>query len=156
MKQLLKKSALLLGVAGVYLVYSVGIRHDRPMLAKPSSLGSPNSSPSTRTGNSGGGRPVSSVSSYKDGIYTGSVANAYYGNVQVAVTIAGGQITDVKFLQYPDTHTTSVFINNQAMPFLKQEAIQAQSANVQIITGATYTSEAFNQSLQAALTQART
>ena len=86
--------------------------------------------------------------------YTGSSADAYYGNVQVSAIISGGKITDVKFLQYPDTHNTSVIINQQAMPYLKQEAIKAQSPNVQIISGATFTSQAFQQSLQAALSQA--
>lgn len=91
---------------------------------------------------------------YKDGTYTGSVADAYYGYVQVQVTVSGGRITSVTFLQYPDTHSTSIAINNQAMPYLQQEAIQAQSANVNIVSGATDTSVAFQQSLQSALSQA--
>lgn len=92
---------------------------------------------------------------YKDGTYTGSAADAYYGNVQVQATIQGGNITNVAFLQYPDTHSTSVQINTQAMPYLQQEAIQAQSATVNIVSGATDTSEAFQQSLASALTQAQ-
>jgi len=95
-----------------------------------------------------------SSTQYKEGTYTGSVADAYYGNVQVAVVISGGKLTDIKVLQYPNTHSTSVAINQQALPYLKQEAIQAQSANVQIISGATFTSQAFAQSLSAALSQA--
>ncbi len=91
---------------------------------------------------------------YKDGTYTGSAADAYYGTVQVAAVISGGKITDVKFLQYPDTHSTSVFINQQAMPYLTQEAVQAQSANVNIVSGATETSMAFQKSLGSALVQA--
>jgi uncharacterized protein with FMN-binding domain len=92
---------------------------------------------------------------YVNGTYTGSVADAYYGNVQVEAIINGGKLADVQFLQYPDTHSTSVYINSQAMPYLKQEAIQAQSANVNIISGATDTSMAFQQSLGAALAQAK-
>ena len=92
---------------------------------------------------------------YVDGSYTGSVADAYYGNVQVQAVVSGGKITDVQFLQYPNTHSTSVYINSQAMPFLKQEAIQSQSANVSIVSGATDTSMAFQQSLAAALAQAK-
>ncbi len=92
---------------------------------------------------------------YKDGTYTGSAADAYYGTVQVAAVISGGKITDVKFLQYPDTHSTSVFINQQAMPYLTQEAVQAQSANVNIVSGATETSMAFQKSLGSALVQAK-
>jgi uncharacterized protein with FMN-binding domain len=91
---------------------------------------------------------------YKDGTYTGSVADAYYGYVQVQATISGGRIANVTFLQYPNTHSTSIMINQQAMPYLQQEAIQAQSASVNIVSGATDTSMAFQQSLQSALAQA--
>ena len=92
---------------------------------------------------------------YKDGTYTGSTEDAYYGNVQVSATVSGGKLSDVNFLQYPDSHDTSVMINQQAMPYLKQEAIQAQSAQVQVISGATFTSQAFIQSLTNALSSAR-
>ncbi|MDR3642837.1 MAG: FMN-binding protein [Candidatus Doudnabacteria bacterium] len=93
---------------------------------------------------------------YTDGQYTGTVADAYYGNVQVKVTVSGGKITDVIFLQYPSDRSTSRYINGQAMPYLKQEAIAAQSASVDIVSGATDTSQAFQQSLAAALAQAKT
>lgn len=91
---------------------------------------------------------------YKDGTYTGSVEDAYYGNVQVQVNISGGKISDVAFLQYPNDNGTSRFINSQAIPYLKQETLQAQSANVNIISGASDTSMAFQQSLSNALSQA--
>ena len=91
---------------------------------------------------------------YKDGTYTGSTADAFYGYVQVKATVSGGKLTDVTFLQYPDTHSTSVYINSQAMPYLTQEALAVQSANVNIISGATDTSLAFRQSLSSALAQA--
>ncbi len=91
---------------------------------------------------------------YKDGNYTGSVADAYYGNVQVQAVISGGKITDVKFLQYPNDNHTSIRINSQAMPYLTTEAIQAQSAKVNTVSGASATSGAFVQSLTVALSQA--
>lgn len=91
---------------------------------------------------------------YKNGTYTGSVADAFYGNIQVQVTISGGQITDVAFLQYPNDRRTSQMINSQAMPMLKQEAIQAQSAQVSGVSGATATSQAFIESLGSVLSQA--
>lgn len=92
---------------------------------------------------------------YKDGIYTGISADAYYGKIQVRITISGGKITDVVFLDYPQDRGTSREINGQAMPFLKQEAIAAQSANVDIVSGATDSSLAFRQSLASALAQAK-
>lgn len=91
---------------------------------------------------------------YKNGTFVGSVADAFYGNVQVQVVIQGGKITDVQFLQYPNDRQTSIAINSQAMPYLRAEAIQAQSANVAGVSGATATSQAFIQSLAAALSQA--
>jgi uncharacterized protein with FMN-binding domain len=92
---------------------------------------------------------------YKNGTYNGPVTNAYYGNVQVQVVIQNGKITNVTFLDYPHDRRTSQEINSQAMPWLTQEAIQAQSANINIISGATLTSEAFANSLQAALVSAQ-
>ena len=92
---------------------------------------------------------------YKDGTYTGSSADAYYGNVQVQAVVQSGKLTNVTFLDYPQTHQTSVYINSQAMPYLTQEAIQAQSANVNVVSGATLTSQAFMQSLASALAQAK-
>jgi len=92
---------------------------------------------------------------YKDGSYTGDVVDAFYGNIQVKAVISNGLIADVIFLQYPNDRNTSVEINTQAMPILKQEAIAAQSANVDGVSGASSTSPAFIQSLQSALDQAK-
>ncbi|MGB3328055.1 MAG: FMN-binding protein [Thermomicrobiales bacterium] len=91
---------------------------------------------------------------WRDGVYTGDSANASWGDVQVQVTIAGGSITDVTFTTYPNHRNRSVSINDQAMPILSQEAIAAQSAQVDIVSGATDTSIAFIQSLDSALQQA--
>lgn len=91
---------------------------------------------------------------YKNGTYTGSVADAFYGNVQVQAVISGGKLVDVKWLQYPNDRQTSIEINSQAMPLLTQEAIQVQSANVAGVSGASATSAAFIESLGSALQQA--
>jgi uncharacterized protein with FMN-binding domain len=92
---------------------------------------------------------------YRDGAYTGSVADAQWGYIQVKVIIQQGAITDVQFLQYPNERERSVLINNYADPQLTSEAIQAQSAEVDLVTGATDTSEAFVQSLSDALAGAK-
>lgn len=92
---------------------------------------------------------------FKNGSYTGSAQDAYYGTVEVQATIASGKITDVTFLLYPSDRSTSRFINSQAMPMLTQEAVAAQSANVNIVSGATETSLAFRQSLADALALAK-
>ncbi len=86
------------------------------------------------------------------------VAYAIENHAAAAVASATtGSVTSpaVQFLQYPNERSTSVRINSFADPQLEQEAIQAQSANVNIVTGATLTSEGFQQSLQATLGQAK-
>lgn len=94
------------------------------------------------------------VGQYRDGTYTGSVADAFYGNIQVRAIIQGGRLADVVFLQYPNDRSRSISINTQAMPYLKSEAVSVQSANVNIISGASDSSMAFQESLRVALAQA--
>ncbi len=91
---------------------------------------------------------------YKNGQYTGNVADAFYGQMQVKAIISGGKLTDIQFLQYPNHAGHSSQISSSSLPQLKSEAIHAQNANVNIISGATQTSQAFIQSLASALSQA--
>jgi len=90
----------------------------------------------------------------RDGTYTGSRADALYGIVQVSAAISGGKLTDVKFLSYPNDRDNSRAISQYAMPILKSEAIRVQNASVDIVSGATLTSEAFRESLSSALAKA--
>src|ERR1035437_3970485 len=92
---------------------------------------------------------------YNDGGYVGPSVDAYFGNVQVKAIISNGRLTDVQFLDYPQDRSTSVRINSRALPILRQEAISAQSANINAVSGASATSPAFIESLTAALNQAR-
>ncbi len=123
--------------------------------SSPSSASPASSGATTHSTSPASAAPPKPKGQYVDGNYTGSVADAYYGYVQVQAIIQGGKITDVKFLQYPSSHSTSVYINSQAMPYLTQEAIQAQSANINGVSGATATSQAFAQSLYSALAKAK-
>jgi len=99
--------------------------------------------------------PVKSVGQFKDGTYTGISADATYGNIQVKAIISGGKITDVQFLDSPHSRDYSVQVNAMAKPLLRQEAIQTQSAKVNGVSGATFSSRAFIQSLTSALAQAK-
>lgn len=74
-----------------------------------------------------------------------------YGIVQVQATITDGKITDVTALAYPDRERRDVEINEQAIPELRNQVLAAQSANVQGVSGATYTTEGYLTSLQSAL-----
>ena len=98
---------------------------------------------------------VAVAGGYRDGSYTGQVTDAQWGYVQVQVAVTQGRITQVQFLKYPSDRSRSVRINQFADPVLVREAIQAQSAQVDIVSGATDSSEAFIQSLSDALSQAQ-
>jgi len=151
----MKKYAIGIMALGILVVYSIGIRHQQPKII-PSSAATTSGSgmPPTNDSSSSNTSQTSTTGTYKDGTYTGTTEDAYYGKVQVQARISGGKITDVTFLQYPNTHSTSVYINRQAMPYLQQETIKAQSASVNVVSGATYTSQAFIKSLSNALSQA--
>lgn len=98
--------------------------------------------------------PVVNQGKYKNGTYTGTKADANYGIIQVQAIITNGKISDVKFLSYPKSKQHSVEVSNYAIPILKKEAITVQSENVDAVSGASYTSTAFIESLGGALAQA--
>ncbi len=97
--------------------------------------------------------PATPQGRYKNGVYTSAVTDAYYGNVQIKTTISGGNITNIVFLQYPADRSTSRQIAEYSMPILVQEAITAQNANIDGVSGATATSRAFIEALQGTLTR---
>lgn len=98
---------------------------------------------------------VKIAGAYSDGTYTGDSVDAYYGNVQVQAIISNGKIVDIKFLSYPNDRKTSAQISAKATPVLISEAIAAQNAKVDVVSGATETSQAFKQSLASALVKAK-
>ncbi|GAA1958541.1 FMN-binding protein [Kitasatospora viridis] len=109
------------------------------------SSGSPSaSSPSSPS--SAGGSDTKTV--------TGSAIDTRYGPVQVRITVTGGKLTKVDVLQYPTESNRDVEINTFAIPQLNQEAITAGNANIDSVSGATYTTDGYTRSLQSALDQA--
>ena len=82
---------------------------------------------------------------------TGDAVDTRYGAAQVRVTISGGKITNVEALQLQGNDPKSVQISSSAEPTLQQEALQAQSADIDAVSGATFTSASYAQSLQSAL-----
>ena len=86
-----------------------------------------------------------------DGTYDGSVVNTRFGTVQVQAVISGGKITDVVAVKLTDTDRKSVAISQQVAPMVRSEVLTAQSAKVANISGGTYTTQAYLQSLQSAL-----
>jgi uncharacterized protein with FMN-binding domain len=95
------------------------------------------------------GAPASAGS----GTFTGAVVQDPFGSVQVQITLAGGKITNVTALKLP-SGGRSGDISQTVAPILQGEVLTAQSATIDSVSGATYTSEAYTQSLQSALDQA--
>ena len=108
--------------------------------------GSATTASSTTSGSSGSGSTSSTV--------TGAVAQTQWGPVQVELTVAAGTITDVSVVQYPNDNGRDVEINDYALPILIQETLDAQSAGIDMVSGATFTSNGYVDSLQSALDQA--
>jgi uncharacterized protein with FMN-binding domain len=128
-----------------------------PLVGQP-----PRSTPSVPQASSGGVElsptpaPTATPSSTKagNGTVTGPAVQNPYGEVQVQVTLVNGEITQIVALQLPNDLFRSAEISQEAEPLLRQEALQAQSAQIDLVSGATYTSEAYVVSLQGALDQA--
>jgi uncharacterized protein with FMN-binding domain len=120
--------------------------------ARPS--GAPPSSSAPRENGSGGGdsddEPAAGL---KNGKFTGKPATNPYGQVTVSVTVSGGKVTAAS-ATYPTTGQ-SASINAGAIPKLRQATLAAQSAEIDAVSGATFTSEAYTTSLQAALDAAK-
>ena len=84
---------------------------------------------------------------------TGAVAQTQWGPVQVRLTASGTNLTKVDVLQYPHGNGNDAQINGYALPILVQETMKAQSAHIDMVSGATITSTGYLQSLQSALDQ---
>jgi len=117
--------------------------------AAPQDTGSSGSGTSGSTSTSSG-----STSSGTASTVTGSVASTRWGPVQVSITVTDGKITAVDVPQYPTGNGKDRQINASALPILTKETLSAQSADIDMVSGATVTSEGYVQSLQSALDQA--
>jgi uncharacterized protein with FMN-binding domain len=102
----------------------------------------------------GAWHPALAAPTSKTVTYKGPIVDTQYGPIEAIIKVKSKKITTVKLAAGPDTER-SVFIDEQAAPLLKQEVLKAQSAKIDIISGATYTSEAFIQSLESAVKKAR-
>lgn len=112
------------------------------------------SSTSTNSGATSG-TATSTGTGLADGTFTGVSSQTRYGPVQVQITVSGGTISDVQAIDYPDSNGRDRQINGSAIPRLVSETLQSQSSQIQMVSGATYTSEGYMSSLQSAIDQAR-
>ena len=112
------------------------------------------SSTSGSSGSSGSAGSSSSGSSGSSTTYTGDTVQTQWGPVQVRITVTGGTITDVTAVQYPSGNPRDQEINAYALPVLHDSVLNAQSARIDMVSGATVTSQGYLGSLQSALDQA--
>jgi uncharacterized protein with FMN-binding domain len=125
-----------------------------PSGAVPSSSGSA-SAGSASSGSASSATPAPATSTAPaQRTVAGQAVVTRYGTVQVQVVVSGTSIQSVSFLQLTADDPRSQDINSQAAPILVQQTMQAQSAQIDGVSGATYTSQGYQQSLQSALDQA--
>lgn len=159
------KSLVAITLTGLGSALVVGFRtQEAPILA---SSRTPTTSSTTATGTSTGGAstpaasaapstPATAVAAaaYADGTWTGHAVQEPWGTFQVEAVVSGGQVTGVILVAAPRDGNSNR-INRQAVPALTEAAVAAQSAQIDMISGATWTSESYITSLQAALDEAR-
>lgn len=131
------------------LASSLPAQSPSPGQVAPSPTVSPSPVPAGQPGASPS--PSPSPTGAADGTFMGADFPNRFGDVQVRVVISGGRITDVQPVQMPVDRTRSAYISQVAGPMLRSEVLQAQSAQIDIISGATYTSESYAQSVESAL-----
>jgi len=150
--------ALVATVMGVVLLFSF----KTPAQARPRTPAAdvaqasprPSATPSDSGSPAATATPTPSGPTYKNGQFTGQDIQTRFGDVQVKITVSGGRITDIQPVLLPFDRQRSAEISQYAAPILHDEVLQAQTAQIDSLSGATYTSDAYAQSLQAALDQA--
>ncbi|MEU6894606.1 FMN-binding protein [Streptomyces sp. NPDC046557] len=123
---------------------------DRSTALAPPPAGA--SAPSGGTGDQAG---AAAGRAARTGTFTGEAIDTRFGPVQVAVTLDAGRLTAVQVLRVPSENRRDREIASYAVPRLTREALAAQTARIDSVSGATYTSHGYTRSLQSALDQAR-
>jgi uncharacterized protein with FMN-binding domain len=137
-----KRGAVALGLTAIALVLLISFRTPSDAAAQGADTATVDGG-TTGTAAQSGSRTVD-----------GPVVDTRYGPVQVEVTLDGSTIASITAIQLPDGDRRSAQISDRAAPTLQSQALQAQSADIDGVSGATYTSTAYERSLQAALDSA--
>ncbi|HXM55411.1 MAG TPA: FMN-binding protein [Candidatus Dormibacteraeota bacterium] len=150
-------TALVATVAGVvWLVTFKVTPHTRAVASAPPASALPDTpapSPSATAATSPPSPTPTPAIRVANGTFTGATVPTRFGDVQVRITVSGGKVTDVSGVQMPFDRARSAEITQYVGPILRSEAIRAQNADIDVISGATFTSEAYAESLQDALRQ---
>lgn len=146
--------------AGPLAVHSTTSVYSAGVLAPRSTSGASTPPTTTRTpgsptpGSLGPGPSGTSSGPSASTTVTGDTVQTRWGPVQVEVSVAGSEITGVSVLQYPDANSQDAQVNGYALPILVDATMTAQGADIDMVSGATYTSAGYVQSLQSALDRA--
>jgi uncharacterized protein with FMN-binding domain len=158
--------AVMSTISGLVLLFSYHTSRNEgsTTVAGPASSGSASASGSSNGSSSGqssgssngssSGTSNGSAGSAASGTYTGASVMTRWGAVQVQITVSDAKITAAEAVEYPQANPRDRQINAYALPVLAQEATQAQSAEIDAVSGATVTSDGYIQSLQSAIDQA--
>jgi major membrane immunogen (membrane-anchored lipoprotein) len=119
-----------------------------------SSAGGSSTGGSSTGGSSTGGSSTGGSSTGGSRTVTGAVAQTRWGPVQVRLKVSGGKITAADAVQYPNGNGRDQEINSYALPVLAREVLAAQSGNIDLVSGATVTSDGYVASLQSAIDKA--
>jgi uncharacterized protein with FMN-binding domain len=141
-----------MGVAAVLALNPDGVA--TTPVAHATSQGTTKTAGTSSSGTTSSGSTSGSSTSSGSTTVAGSAVDVGYGTVQVQVTLTSGRIVDITALSLPQNDMRSSMISQRAFPELVSQALQAQSSQVAGVSGASYTSQGFVESLRAALTQA--
>jgi uncharacterized protein with FMN-binding domain len=153
--------AIVSTAAGLVLLLSFKTHSTSAVAPPPAAVSGPGNPPgpsgggtsaATGTGTGTGGSAGGSATVSKT--VTGDAANTIYGPVQVQLTVSNGKITAVRAVEYPENSPRDAQINAYAIPALNREVLAADSARIDMVSGATYTSNGYLTSLQSALDKA--
>lgn len=124
-----------------------------PMAAPTTTSATAPSTSGNATSSSDSDAPASTATTAAQS-YTGTSVDTRWGPVQVQIAVADGKITSATAVVYPQNNHRDLEINAEAVPILQQETVAAQNADIDMVSGATVTSEGYVQSLQSAIDQA--
>jgi uncharacterized protein with FMN-binding domain len=148
----MKRAPIVLSATVAGLAVTLGFHAHAPAAPPPTTTAQA-SAPSSSGSSGSGATPPAAASSSTETV-TSDVASNQYGNVQLKVTVSNGKVAKIEALQVPQNDRRSAEINAYAEPALQASALQAQSANIDTVSGATYTSDSYKAALQSALDKA--
>jgi uncharacterized protein with FMN-binding domain len=139
----MRRAPIVLSATVIGTAAALGFHAHAPAASTPTAAVTTTSTTTTTSSSSSGSKTI-----------TSDVASNRYGNVQLRLTISGTKITAIQAIQLPSGDPKSAQINASAEPILRQSALSAQSASVDVVSGATYTSDSYKTALQSALDKA--